>query len=231
MQAVILAGGLGTRLRPLTYDIPKPMIPINGKPYLEYQLDYLRKQGITNILILIGYLGDHIVNYFGDGTQIGMNIQYSKEETPLGTGGGLKKAQGLLADEFILIYGDSFLPIDYSDLIQRYQENQSMPVMCVYDNSKDTDVICNIAINDADNKVLKYVKNSSDDTLRFVDAGVLLLNKQVLEYLPEEGLVSLEQQVFPLLIEDGKLFAYISSERFYDIGTHERLDLAMEVFR
>ena len=231
MQAAILAGGLGTRLRPLTYEVPKPMVPINNKPYLEYQLEYLKKQGITEIVLLIGYLGEQIINYFGDGQPFGMNIRYSVEDKPMGTGGGLKKAKGVLEEDFLLIYGDSFLPIDYNDLIKKYKKYQAKAVICAYDNRVDTDVISNVEIDETTCRVLRYVKNVNDAALRYVDAGVLLLNKKVLECIPENEVVSLEQQIFPRLIAQQSLYAYVSKERFYDIGTPDRLALAMEVLR
>lgn len=229
MQAVILAGGLGTRLRPLTYEIPKPMVPINGKPYLEYQLEYLRSQGVTDILILVGYLGEKIIDYFKNGEKFDLNIQYSRESTPLGTGGGLKNANDLLDDDFLLIYGDSFLPIRYDSVINRYFELNPKALLCVYDNSEDTDVISNIAIDADSHRVIKYTKNVNDDTLLYVDAGVLILNKKILEYIPENQVISLEQQCFPTLIKEGSLFAYVSHKRFYDIGTPDRLVQIMEV--
>src|SRR2546426_1133852 len=112
MQAVILAGGLGTRLWPLTKEIPKPMAPVAGAPYLEHQLRYLAGQSIVEILLLTGYLGDQIENYFGDGAGFGLRIRYSREAAPIGTGGALRQALPLLSPEFLVIYGDSFLPIE-----------------------------------------------------------------------------------------------------------------------
>src|SRR5262245_38458562 len=107
MQAVILAGGLGTRLWPLTKEIPKPMVPIAGTPYLEHQLRLLAKQQITDVVLLTGYLGSQIEGHFGNGASLELNIRYSRESRPLGTGGALREARHLLADSFVLIYGDS----------------------------------------------------------------------------------------------------------------------------
>ena len=116
MQTIILAGGLGTRLRPLTNTIPKPMIHINGKPYLEYQIEYLKRFNLIDILILVGYLGESIESYFGDGKHFGVNITYSYEKEPLGTAGGIKNAEeNITENEFLLLYGDSFLPINLTE--------------------------------------------------------------------------------------------------------------------
>src|ERR1051325_9126184 len=111
MQVVILAGGLGTRLWPLTKTGPKPMVPVAGLPYLEHQVRLFEKQSIRDVVMLTGYLGEQIEEYFGDGARWGMSIAYSREQQPLGTGGALREARHLLAETFVLIYGDSYLPI------------------------------------------------------------------------------------------------------------------------
>ena len=105
MQVAILAGGLATRLRPLTQDQPKSMVRVLGRPFLEYQLEFLRRNGITAVVLCIGYLGEQIEGYFGDGGGFGVDIRYSREDKPLGTAGALKNARGLLADEFFTLYG------------------------------------------------------------------------------------------------------------------------------
>lgn len=231
MQAVILAGGLGTRLRPLTYEIPKSMVLIHGKPYLEYQLAYLRQQGILDIVMLIGYLGEQIIDYFGNGDHYGVRIEYSREITPLGTGGGLKKAEKLLNTDFLLLYGDSFLPVDYSDVFAKHKRCRANATICLYDNRDNTDVMNNTAIDDETQKVIKYCKDKDDKTLKYVDAGVMVLNKSILCLIPSEKVVSLEKEIFPMLIMEESLYAYVSLKRFYDIGTSERLALAAEIFR
>lgn len=230
MQAVILAGGLGTRLRPLTYEIPKPMVPINGKPYLEYQINYLKKFGITDVLILIGYLGEQIVEYFGDGSQYGVKITYSKEENPLGTGGAIKLAENQLEDEFLIIYGDSFLPIDYGDLFNFYNKHGKSSLLIAYDNSSGkTPVPNNLAI-DTNFLVQKYEKNSLDPALKYVESGVSLLKKTLTTEIPSNQKCSLEEIIFPKLIGENRLIAYITKEPFYDIGTPDRLETITNYF-
>jgi len=115
MQVVILAGGKGTRLRPITYQVPKPMVPIHGKPFLQYQLELIKSLGINEVLLLVGYLGKQIEEYFGGGPKFGLNIEYSYENNPLGTGGALKNAEEKLAEKFLLLNGDTFLPMDYEN--------------------------------------------------------------------------------------------------------------------
>src|SRR5437764_7627858 len=109
MHVVSVAGGLGTRLWPLTKTVPKPMVEVAGVPYLEHQLRILAGQGIRDIVLLTGYLGEQIEDHFGDGARLGLSLRYSREQTPLGTGGALLQARELLADDFLIIYGDSYL--------------------------------------------------------------------------------------------------------------------------
>ncbi|MBZ0108288.1 MAG: nucleotidyltransferase family protein [Candidatus Scalindua rubra] len=222
MQAVILAGGLGTRFRPITLETPKPMIPVMGKPYLEYQLQYLKGFNITDILLCVGYLGEKIQNCFADGRSMGMSITYSFEKSPLGTGGALKNAENYLEDCFYLIYGDSFLPVNYSSLETHFVGVDKTVLMVLYDNSEDTSVPNNVSL-DKRGMVTKYEKDTRNSFLKYVDAGVLVLKKEILKLITSEQVVSLEEEFFPDLIERQECAGFVTSERFYDIGTPERL--------
>jgi NDP-sugar pyrophosphorylase family protein len=222
MQAVILAGGLGTRLWPLTKDVPKPMVPVAGVPYLEHQLRRLREQSVLDIVLLTGYLGEQIEDYFGDGSRMGLSIAYSRERTPLGTGGALREASPLLADTFLVIYGDSYLPIDYPAVLRQLESSSADGLLVVYDNGEgDTSVKNNVNL-DADGFVRQYEKDSSE-ALAYVEAGVLAFRKRVVNLIAAEGIVSLEKAIFPKLIARHCLIAHATRQRFYDIGTPERL--------
>lgn len=224
MQTVILAGGLGTRLKPLTETVPKPMVSVAGVPYLVHQLRLLARQGIDDVLLLTGYLGEQIEQYFGDGSSLGLRIRYSQEPEPLGTAGALRHAASFLDRDFLLIYGDSYLPIQYPDVLGCLRASSAEAVIVLYDNSiEDTSVRNNIAV-DENLVVSTYEKNSPRDDLNYVDAGVLALRRSVLEFIPAAlARVSLEQQVFPRLIERRQMVGYVTRQRFYDIGTPERL--------
>lgn len=224
MQAVILAGGLGTRLGDITKSVPKPMVVVAGKPYLEHQLAMLGGQGFCDVLLLTGYLGEQIEDYFGDGSSRGFSIRYSRETTPQGTGGALRDAAALLATQFLLVYGDSFLPIDYTAVADRLIEStDAIGVVVVYDNAEATTVANNIAL-DAKGHVARYAKDAPPAAnLRYVDAGVLAFRRRVLDYLPAGRSVSLEQEVYPQLIAEHRLLGYPTTQRFYDIGTPDRL--------
>ena len=228
MQAVILAGGLGTRLLPLTEVIPKPMVQVAGVPYLEHQLRLLAEQDIRDVLLLTGYLGEQIEAYFDDGSRMGLRIAYSRESSPVGTGGALRDARSKLAPAFLIIYGDSYLPMQYGEAFDRLIETGAEGLVVVYDNSvEDTSVKNNIEL-DEHGRVSRYEKDSPD-RLSYVEAGVLAFRREVVDLMPMAGVVSLEKEIFPQLIERRQLAAFVTPQRFYDIGTPERLALIERV--
>jgi NDP-sugar pyrophosphorylase family protein len=223
MQAIILAGGLGTRLRRLTSMIPKSMVTILGRPFLAYQLELLKSYEITDIVLSIGYLGDQIRDYFGNGSRMGLRLTYSFEEKPMGTGGGIKSASHLLKDEFFVIYGDSYLPIDYREVQDFFKKSSKMGLLVAYDNKRDdTAVPSNVCI-DENMFVTNYNKSFNYNTLDFVEAGVLAFKKTILNFIPNNKTVSLEQEIFPALITQRELISFITNQRFYDIGSSDRL--------
>jgi len=224
VQTVVLAGGLGTRLWPVTKEVPKPMVPVAGIPYLEHQLRLLTRQSLTEVLLLTGYLGDQIESYFGDGSRLGLRLRYSREHTPLGTGGALREASALLSDLFLLIYGDSYLPMDYRQVAGRLSASDALGVMVVYkDTAGETSVSGNVLLDEQD-RVIRYDKAAPHDpSLEYIEAGVLALRRDVIELIPRSGPVSLEQQIFPQLIAKRQLLGMPTAQRFYDIGTPERL--------
>jgi NDP-sugar pyrophosphorylase family protein len=230
MQTVILAGGLGTRLLPLTEQTPKPMVPVRGAPYLEHQLRLLARQSLTDVVLLIGYLGQRIEEYFGDGSRFGLRIRYSRELQPLGTGGALREARHLLDDVFLVIYGDSYLPLDYLTVSRRLLATSAIGLVVVFqDRTGETCVRPNVALDPA-GWVTRYDKQTPvDPQLRYIDAGVLAFRRSILDFIPPAGVVSLEQQVFPQLIARQSLLGLPTSQRFYDIGTPERLRILEEV--
>ncbi len=218
MQVVILAGGLGTRLRPLTYKIPKPMIEINGKPFLEYLIRYLKIYNLKDILICTCYLSEKIVSYFKNGSKLGVRIKFSNEEQPIGTGGALKNAEMFLNDKFILLNGDTFIPLDYKELIRYHKNSSGKNVIVVNKNKKSQG---NIMIN-KDKIVTKY--NKKEKNLGYNDCGVQIFGKEVLKLIPKNKKVSLENEIFPLLIKKRKLIAFETKTDFFDLGTFESIE-------
>ncbi len=219
-QAAILAGGLGTRLRPLTHSIPKGMAKINGKPFLEYQLEYLLSQNVRSVLFLTGHLHEQIEEYFGENFE-GMELEYSAEKEPLGTGGALKNAQENLNPSFFLLNGDTYLPIKLASLDSSLSKNpKALATLSAYSGKEK--IAENNLLVDKSGRVISFGKSPSNN---FVDAGVSIYKKEALGYIKKSP-CSLEQDIYPALISSNSLYALKTDSRFYDIGTFPRLRLA-----
>lgn len=227
-QAVILAGGLGTRMKPITSSIPKPMIRVKGKPFLHYQLELLARFGFRRVLLLVAYLGEKIQAHFGDGSTMGMELAYSYEPTPLGTGGALRNAEAQLGREFMVLNGDTYLPVDYSALVHSFREKDSPAMIVAYRPSIEgptelaSSLPKNLAVS-AGGRVTAYRKRDPEG-LTHVDAGVLVLRKEVLNKIPHDRACSLEEEIFPQLIAAQQMEAWVTPVPFYDMGTPAGLE-------
>ena len=221
MQAVILAGGLATRLRPITERVPKSLVRIHDKPFLQYQLERLKDEDVTDIILCIGYLGDQIVEYFGDGRKYGVNITYSYDgDHLLGTAGSLKKAESFLCEEFFLTYGDSYLFIDYPAVMSWFNKFDKQGLMVVYKNCDQYDK-SNVSIEG--DLVKSYSKTNKTKDMIYIDYGASILRREVLNLVPEGEVYSLEE-LFAQLIEQQQLLAYEVKERFYQIGSIDGIE-------
>lgn len=220
MQLAILAGGLATRLGSLTKGKPKSLIQIQGKPFLEYQLDFLKEGGIKNIVLCIGYLGEQVERHFGDGSRFGVDIMYSYEsEQLLGTAGALKNAERLLEDEFFVMYGDSYLFLDFAAAMTYFKEFDKLGLMTIYKNYNRYDA-SNVVVEN--NKVKQYSKKEKSKDMIYVDYGASILRKKALELIPQNQVYSLEE-LFSELIKQKELLTYEVHKRFYQIGSPEGL--------
>ncbi len=219
MQIAILAGGLATRLGDLTRNQPKSMVEVRRKSFLEYQLELLKKGGIKNIVLCIGYMGGQIESYFGDGKRFGVNIDYSYEGKPLGTAGALKKAEGMLDDPFFTMYGDSYLSLDFPAAMQYFKSQNKPALMTVYKNYDRYDR-SNTAIEG--NLVKKFSKKERTEDMVYIEYGANIFRKEALRLIPENQSCSLDD-LFPILIEKEELLAYEVEERFYEIGSLQGL--------
>jgi len=224
-QAVILAGGLGTRMRPVTETIPKPMIPVCGKPFLEHQLTLLRKHGMERVLLLVSYLGEQIEEYFQQGDTLNMKIGYSYEPSPLGTGGALKNASSKLEEKFLLLNGDTFLDVDYASVISDFMRYKPKAVI-VARRSPDMPVPNNLAVSTA-GQVTAYQKRNPEN-MTCTDAGAIVLSREVLDDIAPMKVCSLEEQIFPRLIQRGEMRAWVTSEPFFDMGSPSGLQALSE---
>lgn len=219
MQVVIIAGGLGTRLGQLTLNQPKSMIQILGKPFIEYQFDLLNKCYVTDIVLCLGYQGEQIVDYCGNGSKFGVNIKYSFESKRLDTAGALKLAEPLLENYFFTLYGDSYVFIDFKDMLFTLQKKKGLAAMSVYQNHNRFDK-SNTAV--ADGKVTIYSKEKREN-LQYIDYGVNLFHKEVIQLIPGAEPYSMGA-LFNHLIERNELLAYEVKQRFYEIGSVQGLN-------
>jgi NDP-sugar pyrophosphorylase family protein len=215
---VILAGGLGTRLRPITEKVPKPMVPVAGEPFLHWQLQDLKAQGYTRVLLLVAYLGEQVEAHFGNGSAFGMQLTYCYEVQPMGTGGAIKNARAQLDDEFILLNGDSFLKAPLSQMEKAFQGFDAL--VSTYDNRIATPVIPNIKTENG--RVIGYEKDAgSEKGYREIDSGIYILKRSLIDNEARQTFMLAD--LWPPLIRAGRMAAFKVDERFYDIGTIERL--------
>jgi len=232
MKAVIMAGGKGTRLAGLLKNIPKPMVPFVDRPLLEYQVDNLRDCGITDITLVVGHLGEVIREHFQDGRKYGVHIDYFVEEQPLGTGGALWYLRERLPDDFVLLFGDLFLNINFQRFYQYHLEKRAEITLYAHPNSHPFD--SDLLIVDEGGRVRGCCGKNEErktDYENLVNAGVYIISPKVLERIPEGEKADLEKQLISQRIQEGRVYAYRCTEYVKDIGTPERLEKAEEDYR
>ena len=223
MQAFILAGGKGERLRPLTETVPKPLIKLNKLALVEYWLEFFKKNGTTDLIIAVGHLGDKIVNHIGDGSKYGVRVRYTKEEQPLGTAGALRLAEDALADKFFMLNCDNILEPDLNRM-EKELENAEGIIAGV----QLADVSAGGSLITKNGYVEAFAEKSQQGP-GIMSSGFYLLKKEILRRIPQ-GNVSIEKQVFPNMAKEGKLKVHTYSGRWSDVGTLERLEHARKLF-
>lgn len=215
-QAVILAGGLGTRMRPMTEQVPKPMLNVKGKPFLQHQIQLLKSHGVGRVLLLVAYLGEQIEQHFGDGSALGTQIAYSYERSPMGTAGALKNAEDKLDREFLVLNGDTYLDIHYQDLFEFFAGCNCDGLTVAFENPEQA-LKNNLAVGDA--RIVTAYSKQDASGLTHVDAGATVFRKNVLDSIPAGRKCSLEEEIFPVLIQNQRLKAWPTRERFIDMGS------------
>lgn len=223
MRAVVMAGGAGTRLRPMTSTLPKPLLPVVNRPIMEHVLRLLRRHGITDTVVTVQFLASLIRTYFGDGSELGMSLRYATEETPLGTAGSVKNAEEYLRGEpFIVISGDALTDIDLTDLIRFHRAKGGLVTVCLT-KVKDP-VEFGITIVDDDDRVTRFLEKPTwgevfSDT---VNTGIYVLEPEVLDRVPPGEVVDWSADVFPALMAAGQpIYGYVAEGYWEDVGTHE----------
>lgn len=224
MKAVIMAGGEGSRLRPVTASRPKPLAPVLNKPIMQYIVELLAKHGITDIVSTLHYLADEIQGYFDDGSEFGVKMSYSIEDTPLGTAGSVKKAQEFLEGEpFVIISGDALTDCDLSKAIAFHKERKSLATLVLYRVASPLDF--GVVITDPDGKIIRFLEKPSwsevfSDT---VNTGIYILEPEILEMMEQGKQYDWSHDIFPRLLREGKpIYGYVMEEYWCDIGTLEQ---------
>jgi NDP-sugar pyrophosphorylase family protein len=227
LPVLILAGGLATRMRPITEKIPKALIEIMGRPFITYQLDYLYEQGVRDVVLCLGYLGEMIESLVGDGSKIGINIRYSYDGAKLlGTGGAIKKALPLLPEEFFVFYGDSYLPINFNDVFHAFKSSNKNASMVVIKNENKWD-ISNVIYEQG--VLVEYNKKNPSPAMQYIDYGLGILSKSNLINYPTDQAFDLADLYHDLSINN-KLAGYEVFERFYEIGSVSGLQQTKNYF-
>jgi mannose-1-phosphate guanylyltransferase len=221
MQAVILVGGEGTRLRPLTSTVPKPVVPLVDRPFIAYMLEWLHGHGVDDVVMSCGFLATAVRNVLGDGSQYGLRLRFVEEPEPRGTAGALKYAEELLDERFLMLNGDVLTDIDLTAQIEQHDSSGATATLALVPVDDPTGY--GLARLKDDNAVLEFVEKPSADQIdtKLISAGAYVLERSVLDLIPADRNVSIEREVWPQLIGNG-LYGFAAEAYWLDIGTPER---------
>jgi N-acetyl-alpha-D-muramate 1-phosphate uridylyltransferase len=216
MQVVLLAGGLGTRLGPLTAQLPKALIPVNGKPFLAHVIELLKEHGLTRLLVLHGYRGDQLERAFGDGSALGVQLSFRPDGPQLlGTGGALRGALPMLEEQFFVLYGDTYLDIDYGAVETAFRRSGKPALMTVFRNSGQFDK-SNVVLREGE--LLVYDKKNRLPEMDYIDYGLAALRREVIAELPAGDPRDLAD-LYSRLVRERRMAGFEVFQRFYEIGT------------
>ncbi len=223
MKAVILVGGEGTRLRPLTYSTVKAMVPVLNKPFIEYVIRHLSHHNVNEIILALGYKPDSITDYFGDASQLGAKLICSVEPAPLGTAGPVKHAEQYIDDTFFVINGDVFTDIDLTDMLDFHKKKGARVTIAL--TPVDDPTQFGVVETDSQQRVTRFVEKPSWEqvTSNMINAGIYILDADILERIPQGKRFMFEHDVFPKLLADGEpVFGYATDTYWMDMGTPEK---------
>ena len=220
MKAVIMAGGEGTRLRPQTSNLPKPMLPLVGRPMMEHIVSLLRRHGITDIVVTVAFLPNAIRSYFGDGSELGVRMVYATEETPLGTAGSVRNARDELTERFLVISGDVLTDIDLTSMLQFHEKNNALATLalCAVENPLEFGIV----ITREDGSIERFLEKPGwgqvfSDT---INTGIYVLEPEIFDLIPEGRAVDFSAEVFPAVLEaGGPIYGYVANGYWEDVGT------------
>jgi mannose-1-phosphate guanylyltransferase len=232
VQAVVLVGGEGTRLRPLTLETPKPMVPVMNMPFLERTLRRLKAAGIEDVILPAGYLPEAITSYFGDGSDLGLRLRYVIEEVPLGTAGALKNIEQYITGPFFVLNGDVLTSLDLRAMLAYHQEKGGLATLHLIRVDDPSPFGC--VLHDGSGRIEAFVEKPARDEAptNEINAGTYLLEREVLDRIPPGRPVSIERETFPELIAAGRpLYAYTTADYWIDLGRPEAyLDAHRHIF-
>ena len=230
-QAFVLCGGEGTRLHSVTDDlIPKPMVDLCGRPALEYQLELLRKHGVTDVVLCTGHLGSKIEDYFGDGSKFNVQLRYTREERRLGTAGALVQVPFALDEVFYILYGDVFVNVNLNRFASSHLGNQAAVTLFVHpsEHPYDSDLV---TVEPDTGRVLDFPgrPRPGDEFVNLTSAALYVATRQVVEYIPNHESSDFVKDVFPAMLAAGKaIFAYETDEYVHDLGTAKRYPIVVK---
>jgi len=226
MKAVILAGGLGTRLRPYTKSLPKPMLPLGGKPILEYEIEWARKNGINEIVLCVSYLRNKIEEYFEDGKKFGVKIEYAVSKKPLATAGQLKTAEKFIDDTFVCLYGDSIYNFSLKNMIRHHKKSKASVTMSLFDYK------FNLKYGVIDTKKSGQVTawNEKPEFSAKINIGCYVMEPEVLKLIPKNKEYGMDNVIRKVLSNKKKVSSVISKKGFIDIGDKETYEKTNEVY-
>ncbi len=223
MQAIVLVGGEGPRLRPLTYGTPKPMVPIAGVPFLARTMERLCQAGIRDVILPAGYMPEAIIDYFGDGSALGMKITYVIEETPLGTAGALKNVEQYIEGPFVVLNGDILTSLDLRKMVVEHQRKGGIGLLHLIRVDDPSSFGC--VVHDSDDRISAFIEKPPRESAptNEINAGTYLFEREILDLIPAGRNVSIERETFPQIIASGKgLYAYTTSDYWIDLGKPEQ---------
>lgn len=213
--AAVLAGGLATRLRPITTTIPKALVEVAGRPFIDHQLALLHRNGMRHVVLCLGYLGEQVEAHVSDGSRFGLKVEYSHDgEKLLGTGGALRRAAPLLGETFWVMYGDSYMDIDYPAILAHFASSDALGLMTVLHNNNQWDT-SNVVFRDG--RLICYDKKQRRDDMTHIDYGVALLRRSALERIPPDEPFDLAT-LYSQLVAEGRMIGHEVVNRFYEIG-------------
>lgn len=228
VNAIILAGGKGSRLRPITYEIPKPLLPVRGKAVILHLIELFKLHNIKDIVISIGYLKDRIKEQLGNGKDFGVRIKYVEERLPLGTGGALKKAMDILSNTFICTNGDELKDINLKNMLRFHKKNNCLVTIAI----KNVKNVHNYGVVKLRNsKIVEFIEKPKNMKNGYINTGLYVMEKKFISKYIGNGFVSLEREVFPIMAKEGELLAYKFRGQWFDTGTFDRYEKAIKYWK